>query len=139
MTETTSSVPAMREPLDGITVHINRVPISASTTIGTIGAHVLVLTTAIPGQPTTLTSSYLARSDAAMAVSRLIADAGGEHLQQHTLGPTDHHATLAGACLLDHAAALRELLGERTDALVTVDVDLSTLTSVARSWGTVHR
>ena len=129
----------MREPLEGVTVHINRVPISASTTIGTIGAHVLVLTTAIPGRGTTLASSYLARFDAAMAVSRLIADAGGERLQQHTLDPTDHHATLAGACLLDHAAALRELLAERTNALVTVDVDLSTLTSVARSWGPVHR
>jgi hypothetical protein len=129
----------MREPLDGVTVHINRVPVSASTTIGTIGAHVLVLTTAIPGRGTTLTSSYLARSDAAMAVSRLIAHAGGERLQQHTLGPTDHHATLAGACLLDHAAALRELLTEQPDALVTVDVDPSTLTSVARSWGPAHR
>ena len=74
-----------------------------------------------------------------MAVSRLIADAGGERLQRHTLGPTDHHATLAGACLLDHAAARRELLAGRANALVTVDVDLSTLTSVARSWGTVHR
>ena len=129
----------MREPLEGVTVHINRVPISASTTIGTIGAHALVLTTAIPGRGTTLTSSYLARSDAAVAVSRLVADAGGERLQQHTLGPTDHHATLAGACLLDHAAALRELLAERTDALVTVDVDPSTLASVAGSWGPIHR
>lgn len=129
----------MREPLEGVTVDINRVPISASTTIGTIGAHVLVLTTAIPGRGTTLTSSYLARSDAGMAVSRLIADAGGERLRQHTLCATDHHATLAGACLLDHAAALRELLAERANALVTVDVDLRTLTSVARSWVPVHR
>ena len=45
-------VPGMREPLDGVSVHINRVPISASTTIGTIGAHVLVLTT--PGRGTNL-------------------------------------------------------------------------------------
>ena len=112
-----------------------------TTAIGAIGAHVLVLvlSTAIPGRGTTLTSSYLARSDAAMAVSRLIADAGGERLRQHTVAPTDHHATLAGACLLDHAAALRELLTEQPDALVTVDVDLSTLTSVARNWGPVHR
>ena len=48
------------------------------------------------------------------------------------------HATLAGACLLT-AAALRELLAGRANALVTVDVDLSTLTSVARSLGTVDR
>src|SRR4051812_43797835 len=102
----------MRAPLTGLTVRIGDTPVAASTTIGAVGANVLALATAVPGRATTLTSCYLARSDAALAVSRLAADALGEHLTQHITTPTDYHATLAGACLLDHAAALRELLGE---------------------------
>jgi hypothetical protein len=127
----------MREPLAGVTVHINHTPALASTTIAAVGANVLVLATAVPQHATTLTSCYLARSDAALAVSQLAADATEERLTQHVIAPTEHHATLAGACLLEHAAALRELLAERTNALVTVDVHPDTLEHAARAWGSL--
>ncbi len=61
----------MREPLAGITVRVDGAPIGASTTIAAVGANVLVLTSAVPERATTLTSCYLARSDAALAVSQL--------------------------------------------------------------------
>lgn len=125
----------MREPLAGVTVRINNVIADASTTIATVGGNVLVLATALPARALTLTSSYLARSDAALAVSRLAADAYHERLSQHVTAPTEHHATLAGACLLEHAAALRELIAERTDALVIVDVDPDALERAADAWG----
>jgi hypothetical protein len=49
--------------------------------------------------------------------------------------PTEYHATLAGACILEHAAALRELLAERSDALVTVDLDPDLLERAADACG----
>jgi hypothetical protein len=125
----------MRELLAGVSVRIDDVGAGASTTIAAFGGNVLVLVTALPGRALTLTSCYLARSDAALAVSRLAADAHEERLTQRVLAATGHHATLAGACLLDHAAALRELLAERTDALVSVDVDLDALDRAADAWG----
>src|SRR3954453_2909652 len=125
----------MRAQLTGITVRIDDTPISASNTIAAVGANVLVLTSAIPERATTLTSCYLARSDAALAVSQLASDAVEERLTQHEIAATEHHATLAGACMLEHAAALRELLAERTAALVTVDVDPDTLERAADAWG----
>ena len=97
----------------------------------------LVFATAAPAQATTLTSCYLARSDAALAVSRLVVDIHDEHLSQHLLAATEHHATLAGVCLLDHASALRELLAARTEGLVAVDIDPAALEQVAHAWA--HR
>jgi len=125
----------MREPLAGVTVRIDDTPAAASTTIAAVGSNVLVLATVVPARALTLTSCYLARSDAALAVSQLAVDALEERLTQHVIAPTAHHATLAGACLLDHAAALRDLLAERTDALVTVDVDPDVLERAADAWG----
>jgi hypothetical protein len=37
--------------------------------------------------------------------------------------------------MLEHAAALRELLAERSDALVTVNVDPDLLERAADAWG----
>src|SRR3954469_8416010 len=125
----------MRTQLTGISVRVEDSPIAASTTIAAVGANVLVLTSAVPARATTLTSCYLARSDAALAVSQLASDALEERFTQHEIAPAQHHATLAGACLLEHAAALRELLADRTDAHVTVDVDPDTLERAADAWG----
>ena len=87
---------------------------------------------------TALTSCYLARSDAALAVAELATDAHEERLTQREIAPTNHRATLAGACLLEHAAALRELVAHRTDALVTVDVDPASLERAADAWNLPH-
>src|SRR3954447_10340392 len=125
----------MRAPLTGITVRVDGTPIAASTTIAAVGANVLLLTSAIPGRATTLPSCYLARSDAALAVSQLASDAIDERLTQPQIAPSEHHSTLAGACMLEHDAALRELLADRTGGLVSVDVDPDTLERAADAWG----
>jgi hypothetical protein len=125
----------MRDPLPGISLQINKIPIEASTTIAAAGANVLVLTSALPARALTLTSTYLADSNGAVAVTRLAADAHAERFIGRRIAASRHHVTLAGACLLDHAAALRELLAERTDSLVTVDVDPAALAHAASVWG----
>ncbi len=125
----------MRTQLSGISLQINEIPIDASTTIAAVGGNVIVLSSAIPARALTLTSSYLADSDGGLAVTRLVADAHAERFSQERIAASDHRSTLAGACLLDHAAALRELLSQHTGTLVTVDVDPHALERAAEAWG----
>jgi hypothetical protein len=124
----------MREPLTGITVKIDEHTVPASSTITAVGGNVLVLATAVPSRALTVTSSYLARSDAAIAVSELIADAHHERLQQRTIAPNTLQATLAGACLLEHAATLRDQLARHGTDHVAVDVDPNALEHAATAW-----
>ena len=125
----------MREPLAGVTVRLDGTPAPGSTTITPAGGAVLVLATALPTQAFTLTSTYLLRSDGAIAVSHLKVTAHEETFTQTVIGPGQLHATLAGACLLDHAAALRDLIAQTTSATVAVDVDPQALQRVTDTWG----
>src|SRR3954447_13476738 len=125
----------MREPLAGVSVRLDGALTPTSTTIAAIGGSVLVLATAAPDLPLTLTSCYLARSDGALAVTHLRLSAGEETFSQYTLPPAQPHATLAGPCLLEHAATLRDAAQQTTAAAVSVDVDLDTLTRAADVWG----
>ena len=121
----------MREPLAGVTVRLDGTPTPSTTTIAAVGGSVLVLATAAPALPLALTSCYLARSDAALAVSHLRLTADEETFSQYVIAPATLHATLAGACLLEHAATLRDAAA----AAITVDVDPDTLDRVAETWG----
>src|SRR3954469_5075045 len=94
----------MREPLAGVTVRLDGTPTPTTTTIAAVGGSVLVLATAAPALPLTLTSCYLARPDGALAVSHLRLSASEETFSQYILPAAQLHATLAGACLLEHAA-----------------------------------
>src|SRR5215213_5804785 len=98
----------MRQPLPGVSLRLNGTLTPTTTTIAAIGGSVLVLATAAPALPLALTSCYLARSDGALAVTHLRLSASQETFNQYTLPPAQPHATLAGACLLEHAATLRE-------------------------------
>ena len=126
----------MRVPLLGITLRLDGIAVHSSSTVATVGAQALVLASTAPELALTLTSTYLAGSDGALAISHLHQRQGHERLHQHSRAATDLHATLAGACLLDHAAALREL-ADRSDAAahVAVDIDHETLDQVATTWG----
>jgi hypothetical protein len=126
----------MRQPLAGVAVRLDGTVTPSSTTIATVGGCVLVLATAAPRLLLTLTSCYLARSDGALAVSHLRLAIGGETFSQYVVAPAEEvHATLAGACLLDHAAALRDAAGQLIAARITVDVEPDTLDRVAQAWG----
>jgi hypothetical protein len=125
----------MREPLAGVTVCLDGTPTPTTTTIAAVGGAVLVLATAAPALPLTLTSCYVARSDGALAVTHLKLTVDDERFDQHTTASAPPHATLAGACLLEHAATLRDAAQDAVATVVTVDVDLDTLASAAEAWG----
>ena len=125
----------MRQPLPGVSVRLDETATASSTTIAAVGASVLVLATPLPHQGLTLTSCYLARSDGALAVSHLRLTPSGEKFDQRRVPPGHLHATLAGACLLDHASVLRDLAVAATGADVRVDVAVDTLARVAEAWG----
>src|SRR3954471_6057152 len=114
----------MREPLAGVTVRLDGTPTPTTTTIAATGGSVLVLATAAPALPLALTSCYLARSDGALAVTHLRLSARQETFNQYAPPPGQLHATLAGACLLEHAATLRDAAEHTTAAAITIDVDL---------------
>ena len=125
----------MREPLTGVTVVVGGTPVPGSTTIAAVGAYVLVLATALPDHALTLTSSYLVRQDGAMATSHLTLSAGRDDFAQHVVPGGQLHATIAGACLLHHAATLRDVVEDATGVTVGVDVDPDALERVAQIWG----
>src|SRR3954471_21017146 len=97
----------MRQPLAGLSMRLDGTPTPTTTPMAAVGGCVLVLATAAPALPLALTSCYLASSDGALAVTHLCLSAGEESFSQYTLPPAQVHATLAGACLLEHAATLR--------------------------------
>ena len=125
----------MRGPLAGVTVLLDGTPAPGSTTLTGVGAYVLVIATALPEQATTLTSCYLGRPDGALAVSHLRVGPDDDQLDQHVLAPSQLHATAAGACLLDHAATLRDTLDHAGHATVTVDVTDDALDAAIDAWG----
>jgi len=125
----------MRQLLPGVSVRLDETAAAGSTTIAAVGASVLVFATALPDHGLTLTSCYLARSDHALAVSHLHVSPANEELEQRTLPAGKLHATLAGACLLDHASVLRDLAVAATQAEVSVDVAVATLSRVTDAWG----
>src|SRR3954447_23097234 len=98
----------MREPLAGVSLHLDGAPTPTTTTIAAVGGCVLVLATTAPALPLALTSCYLVRSDGALAVSHLRLAAHEETFSQYTPPPAQLHATLAGSCLLEHASTLRD-------------------------------
>jgi hypothetical protein len=125
----------MRQPLPGVTVRLDGTTALSSSTIAAVGASVLVIATTLPEHAIALTSAYLVRSDGALAVSHLRLRRDGEDFQQHTTPSEQLHATLAGACLLEHAAVLRELPAEATGAAVGIDVDPNRLVRVTHALG----
>jgi hypothetical protein len=125
----------MREPLVGITVRLDGTPTPGSTSLNAVGGNVLVCATALPEQALLLTSTYVLSFRGAIAVTHLKVTAEEETFAHDAIGPGQLHATVAGACLLDHVATLRELLAHCTSATASVDVDLDTLARVAEAWG----
>jgi hypothetical protein len=83
-----------------------------------------------------LTSCYLGQPGGALATSHLhLGPDRHEQLAQHVVPPGRLHATIARACLLDHAAELQTALAELADARVAVDVALTALARAADAWG----
>ena len=125
----------MRHALDDITVAIASTIEPSSTTIGTVGAYVVVVATTLPDRAIGLTSCYLGELDAETAVTHLHLGRGPrERLVQRILEAGHAGVTHARTCLLDHAAELRGAVGEVTEAHVTVDVGARALEHAAEAW-----
>lgn len=124
-----------RTVLTAIDVAINGAAQVSETTIGAIGGHAVVLTTALPDRGVTLTSSYLAAMRGDIAASHLCSTPGAPpQIEQHVLPGQQPGQTHAQACLLDHVAELQARLAELTGATVTVDVAQSTLEHADSAW-----
>jgi hypothetical protein len=126
----------MRVLVDEVTVGVDGRNESSSTTLASAGGYVLVVATTVPERAIGLTSCYLGQLGGAIAASHLhLAPGKHERFAQRLLAPEQPRASVAGACLLDHAAELQSALTEHTGSRVTVDVGLAALTRAAEAWG----
>lgn len=128
-----------RTLLSAIDIAIDDIAQVSETTIGAVGAHAVILTTALPELGITLTSSYLAAMIGDTAASHLASMPGGPPvIAQHVLPGHQPGRTHAQACVLDHVAEVRDVLEAyhaTTDATVTVTIADKTLDLADRAWG----
>jgi hypothetical protein len=128
-----------RTLLSAIDIAIDDVAQVSETTIGAVGAHAVILTTALPELGITLTSSYLAAMIGDTAASHLASVPGGPPvIAQHVLPGRQPGRTHAQACVLDHVAEVRDVLEAyhaTTDATVTVTIADKTLELADGAWG----
>jgi hypothetical protein len=126
----------VRVLLEEVTVGVRGRYEASSTALATAGGYVLVVATTLPERAVGLTSCYLGQLGGAIAASHLHLGPGKhEHFAQRILAPEQLRATVAGACLLDHAAELQRAVAEHTGSSVSVDVGLAALTRAAEAWG----
>lgn len=124
-----------RTALTAIDVAINGAAQSSETTIGAVGGHAVVLTTALPDHGVTLTSSYLAAMHGDIAASHLCSAPGGPpEIEQHVLPGDQPGQTHAQTCLLDHIAELQARLGALSGETVTIDIIEDALERADRAW-----
>lgn len=124
--------------LTAIEIEIDAAPQASETTIGAVGGHAVILTTALPELAITLTSSYLAAMIGDIAASHLSSVPGGPPIiDQHVLPGDQPGQTHAQTCLLDHIAEVRDILEAyhaTSNATVTVAIADATLQQADRAW-----
>ena len=125
----------MRRELDGLWVRADEWSERCATAIDNAGGYVVIVSSVLESRSVTLVSCYLADLAGPTAVSHMrLAPGWRPHVAQRVLEglPGRSHAR---ACLLDHAAQLRDVLGELlADEEVGVDVAEETLEQAARVW-----
>jgi hypothetical protein len=123
----------MRVQLEGVWVTVGGDRLDCSTEVVAEGGFVVTASTVVADVGVQLVSCYVAGLQGPAAVTHMLAAAAAPRFEQHTVQLAG--VTLARACLLDHAAQLRELL-EVEHALkdVRVDVQERALTDAQRVW-----
>ena len=110
-----------------------------ATAIENASGYVVILSSVLEGRAVTLVSCYLADLGGPAAVSHMrLAPGQPPRVAQRVLEglPGQSHAR---ACLLDHAAELRDALGELLeDEEVSVELAEDTLEQAARVWSREH-
>lgn len=128
----------MRLELPALSVTVDGEPQRSSSTIGTIGAYIVAVATAVPGAGVTLTSVYLGQIGGDTAATHLwLAPGQAARLDHRDLGAQigDAHAR---NCMLDHAAELQQLLADLAGATVTIDIPPAALDRAATVWTRVE-
>jgi len=118
-------------------IAVDGAPQSSETTLGTVGGHAIVITTALPDIGITVISAYIAAIVGDIAVSHIRSIPGGPPvIHQHVLGGLQPGETHAQACLLDHAAEVRDMLDafHASTATVTVAIADGALATADRVW-----
>jgi hypothetical protein len=123
----------MRVQLDGVRVTVGNDQLDCSTQLASEGGFVVTAITVVTDAGTQLLSCYVAGLQGPAAVTHMVSASDAPRFEQHEVQLAG--ATLARACLLDHAAQLRELL-EVEHALddVRVDIQDRTLADAERVW-----
>jgi len=129
----------MRVELPGLQVVADEWSEWCATTIENAGGYVVTVSSVLTSQAVTLVSSYLADLAGPTAVShlRLVPGLPPQVSQRVLEGlPGQSHPR---ACLLDHAAQLRDAVGELlVDEEVGVEVGEETLERASRVWMAEH-
>jgi hypothetical protein len=126
---------SVRTELDSFRITVAGELARSSTTIGTVGAYVVVVATTVPDHVAGVTSCYLGYVGDAIAASHLrLGPAGNEQLRVEILERPPHVDQHARACLLDHAAELQRALADLTGADVSIDVSPRALERAVEAW-----
>ena len=129
----------MRVELQGLEVRGVEWRERCATAIENAGGYVVVLSSVLESRAVTVVSCYLADLGGPTAVShmRLLAGRPRQVAQRVLEGVAGQ--SHARACLLDHAAELRDTLGELLEyEEVSVDVAEATLEQAVRVWSAEH-
>jgi hypothetical protein len=129
----------MRVELQGLEVRGVEWRERCATAIENAGGYVVVLSSVLESRAVTVVSCYLADLGGPTAVShmRLLAGRPRQVAQRVLEGLAGQ--SHARACVLDHAAELRDTLGELLEhEEVSVDVAEATLEQAVRVWSAEH-
>ena len=125
----------MRLELDGVEVHAGAWRERCATTIEAAGSWVVAVTTVVRGRAVVVASCYLAdfgQSEVAVSHLRMLPGPHSEIVQRPLAQmPGQTHAR---ACLLDHAAELRDVLEKLEQQQLAVDVAEYALEQATRAW-----
>ena len=124
----------MRLELEGVEVWADEWRERCSTTIQAAGAYVIVVETVVPSRTAGLSSCYLADLKGRTAVSHLRRAPASPPVFSQRVVTGMAGATLARACLLDHAAELRAMLDPEGEEAVSVEVSDAALARAAAVW-----
>jgi hypothetical protein len=123
----------MRVQLDGVRVTVGADRVNCSTELVGEGGFVVTAITVVADVGVQLLSCYVAGLQGPAAVTHMLSASSAPRFKQHTVQLAG--ATLARACLLDHAAQLRELLEvEYHLDDVRIDIQDRSLAEAQRVW-----
>jgi len=126
----------MRLELEGVEVWADEWRERCATTIQAAGAYVVVVETVLPSRATGLSSCYLCNLAGGTAVSHLRRAPGSSPVFSQRVLSGMPGATLARACLLEHATELQALLDPDGDEALHVELSEQALARAESVWRT---